>query len=43
MQRIDKFLCDQNLGTRKQVKEYIKNGMISVNGAVIKKPEQHID
>lgn len=43
MQRIDKFLCDQNLGTRKQVKEYIKNGMISVNGTVINKADQHID
>lgn len=24
--RLDKFLCDNNIGTRSQVKEYIKKG-----------------
>ncbi|MCH4191188.1 MAG: rRNA pseudouridine synthase [Butyrivibrio sp.] len=43
MQRIDKFLCDQNLGTRKQVKEFIKNGMVTINGETVLKPEQHVD
>ena len=43
MQRIDKFLCDQNLGTRKQVKEFIKNGMVTINGETALKPEQHED
>ena len=43
MQRIDKFLCDQNLGTRKQVKEFIKNGMVTINGETALKPEQHVD
>lgn len=29
--RLDKFLCDMNLGTRKEVKEIIKKGQIKVN------------
>ncbi|MCR5102792.1 MAG: rRNA pseudouridine synthase [Butyrivibrio sp.] len=41
--RIDKLLCDLGYGTRKQVKEQIKNGMVSVNGEVVLKPEFHVD
>ncbi len=41
--RLDKFLSDQNIGTRKQIKEYIKNGRCRVNGVVAKKPDTHID
>lgn len=43
MQRLDKFLADQNIGTRKQIKEYIKNGVVSVNGEAVSKPDIHID
>ena len=41
--RIDKFLANQNIGSRSQVKQYIKKGMISVNGTICKSPEQKID
>lgn len=41
--RIDKFLANQDIGSRSQVKQYIKKGMISINGAVCKSPEQKID
>ncbi len=41
--RLDKFLGDQNIGTRKQIKEYIKNGRCKVNGVVTSKPDLHID
>lgn len=41
--RIDKFLANQGIGSRSQVKQYIKKGMISVNGIVCKSPEQKID
>lgn len=41
--RLDKFLCDMQLGTRSQVKEYIKNGSVSVNGAVVKSPDFKLD
>ena len=41
--RLDKFLGDQNIGTRKQIKEYIKNGRCTINGEVATKPDVHID
>ena len=41
--RLDKFLSDLSLGTRKQLKEYIKNGLAVVDGEVIKKPEFAVD
>ena len=36
--RLDKFLSDMKAGTRSQVKNLIRKGRISVNGAVIKSP-----
>ena len=41
--RLDKFLGDHNIGTRKQIKEYVKNGRCSVNGEVVSKADIHID
>lgn len=29
---MDKFLCDRNIGTRSQVKTYIRQGLVTVNG-----------
>lgn len=40
--RLDKFLCDMNKGTRSQVKEYIRNKQVCVNGVIITKPETQI-
>ena len=37
--RLDKFLCDLNIGTRSQVKTFIQKGLVTVNGEIIKKPE----
>lgn len=34
--RIDKFLADMGIGTRSQVKEYIRCGRVSLNGKIIK-------
>jgi 16S rRNA pseudouridine516 synthase len=34
--RLDKFLCDMQLGTRSQVKDVIKKGNITVNGEIVK-------
>lgn len=31
--RLDKFLCDSNIGTRSQVKAYIRQGLVTVNGS----------
>ena len=39
MLRLDKFLCDMNIGSRSQVKALIKQGAVTVNGTVIVKSE----
>lgn len=41
--RLDKFLTETNIGSRKQVKELIRKGKVSVNNIAIIKPETHID
>lgn len=41
--RLDKFLCDLQLGTRSHVKEMIKKGSITVNDTIIKKPDYKIN
>lgn len=41
--RLDKFLADLQLGTRSQVKEFIKKGMITVNGETITKADFKIN
>lgn len=41
--RLDKFLCEMNIGSRSQVKTYVKNGLVTVNGATAKNAEQKID
>lgn len=43
MLRIDKYLADCGIGTRSEVKKYIKAKQITVNGEIILKPEQKID
>ncbi len=41
--RLDKFLSNNKLGTRTEVKKALKKGICTVNGEIIKKPEHHID
>lgn len=41
--RIDKFLADMGQGSRSEIKEYIRKGLVSVNGAVIKSPSEKAD
>ena len=43
MMRIDKFLCDMGIGTRSEVKAYLKKGQVTVNGDIVKKPEMKIE
>ncbi len=43
MLRIDKYLADCGIGTRSEVKKYIKAKQITVNGEIVVKPEQKID
>jgi 16S rRNA pseudouridine516 synthase len=41
--RIDKFLANQNIGSRSQVKQYIRKGCITVNDAICKNPDTQIN
>lgn len=41
--RLDKFLADLRLGTRSQVKDFIKKGQVSVNGETITKADYKVD
>ena len=40
--RLDKFLSDMNRGTRKELKEKIKKGSVTVNGHVCSDPGQAV-
>lgn len=41
--RLDKILAHSGFGTRKEVKDLIKKGYVSVNGQIIKKDKYHVD
>ncbi len=43
MMRIDKYLADCGIGTRSEVKKYIKAKQITINGKIATKPEIKID
>lgn len=43
MIRLDKFLADMQVGTRSQVKEYVRKGRIKVDGEVVNKSDIKID
>lgn len=41
--RLDKLLAHSGFGTRKEVKELIKKGFVSVNDETIKTDKMHVD
>lgn len=41
--RLDKFLADMGLATRKELKEIIKSGRVTVDGEAICRPEEKLD
>ena len=43
MVRIDKLLADMNIGSRSEVKSYIKKGLVTCNGVTIKNPDLKVD
>ena len=43
MIRLDKYLADMGIGTRAEVKKYIRQGRVKLNDQVIKTPEIKID
>lgn len=43
MIRLDKYLADMGVGTRAEVKKYIRQGKVKVDGLVVKSPEEKVD
>lgn len=43
MMRLDKFLANAGIGTRKEVKKFLKKNLVSVNEEIVIKPEMHIN
>jgi len=41
--RLDKLMSNYGFGSRKEVKEICKKGLVTVDGAVCKRPETHVD
>lgn len=41
--RLDKLLCEMNIGARSQVKDFIRCGLVTVNGCVADRPEYKVD
>ncbi len=41
--RLDKFLAECQVGTRSEVKKYIKAKLVTINGEVASKPEAKVD
>ena len=42
MIRLDKYLADMSIGTRQEVKKYIRQGRVKINEDIIKKPDYKI-
>ncbi|MFI3237368.1 MAG: pseudouridine synthase [Lachnospiraceae bacterium] len=43
IERLDKFLASAGLGSRSDVKLLLKKGLVTINGEIIKRPEQKIN
>ena len=43
MQRLDRFLAEAGIDSRRKIKDVIRSGRVAVNGVVTKIPEQKVD
>lgn len=41
--RLDRFLCELNIGSRSQIKGFVRQGLVSVNGVAARDAGQQID
>lgn len=41
--RLDKYLCDLGLGSRRELRDWIRAGRVAVDGAAVCSPEQKLD
>lgn len=39
MMRLDKYLADMGIGTRTEIKKYVRQGKVKIDGEVVKSPE----
>lgn len=43
LMRIDRLLCEMNIGTRSRVKELLKKGQVTVNGTIVTKADTKVN
>lgn len=43
MIRLDKYLADMGIGTRTEVKKLLRQGLVQIDGEVVKKPETKVE
>jgi len=41
--RLDKFMADQGIASRKELREFIRSGRVQINGECVRKPEAKVD
>lgn len=41
--RLDKYLCDMQIGTRSQIKEMVRKSIVQVNGTIVKKSDVKVN
>ena len=41
--RLDKLLCDMGLGSRREVRDWVRAGRVTVDGTAVRSPEQKLD
>ena len=41
--RLDRFLAEEGVGTRSEVKKLVRSGRVRVNGTEVRQPEYKID
>lgn len=41
--RLDKYLCDMQIGTRSQIKEMVRKSRVQVNGTIVKKSDVKVN
>jgi 16S rRNA pseudouridine516 synthase len=42
-QRLDKIISNMGYGTRKEIKQLVKQGAVKVNGTIVRDSGMHID
>ena len=43
MIRVDKYLADMGIGTRSEIKKAVRQGLVSIDGLTVRKPEEKVN